>query len=429
MFEGSGADLDEYFVPIVIKCVGDPDQLAGELGPNGRARLDQLKKDYPEFYAGQSATTWKSYWEKNRSGSKMNTAGHKGYFKILIEEWRGEHRQAVLLGYSQGGVVARFLAWMDENLWRVDNNDNQRPEADKGALIAGVITVQAPNRGSPLASPSNGDNVIHAVFGAITSIAGFPPDANPQLAAALWDLTRGELHQHDASNICRGYFDVETLVSLIEAALKDTISGSAKEETLFTAKKWLSGMEALDHPTAFSALQTARLNHPGRVLELIQHIDNTYQGAVIGTNNSLKDFLGLNSWFSPASWLAMGAGLSGPLQKIETQMNLAMAEARPREGGQGVLDGEARRVAELYRNGATICGESPGATINLSPDAHDFVIPSVMQAIGPVVVSGGVPQSPPRFLGNIDIPTTHISGDKGAVAKSRTLLKKLSSKL
>ena len=44
---------------------------------------------------------------------------HAGLYEIVASEAREHDRQAILVGYSQGGLVARFLAWVAVYEWRL----------------------------------------------------------------------------------------------------------------------------------------------------------------------------------------------------------------------------------------------------------------------------------------------------------------------
>ncbi|HEY4220011.1 MAG TPA: hypothetical protein VGO62_01685 [Myxococcota bacterium] len=149
--------FDEYFVPIPVKCIGVPEQV----GAAARARgapvdddaLAAFCRDYSEYFTHASATFVQRYWDRGFSGAptsarpprhpvecnevRMHTLAGVGYYEILLA-WnrRAGHEgdRHVLLGYSQGGLVARFLAHLDEHVFRAD-------------LVRGLVTVQTPNFG------------------------------------------------------------------------------------------------------------------------------------------------------------------------------------------------------------------------------------------------------------------------------------------
>ena len=66
--------------------------------------------------------------------SPKGEAPHAGLYEIVATQARAQQRPAVLVGYSQGGLVARFLAWMDEQLFE-----------PKYRAIAGVVLVRVPD--------------------------------------------------------------------------------------------------------------------------------------------------------------------------------------------------------------------------------------------------------------------------------------------
>ena len=125
---------DEYFVPIAVKCIGDPDGFLARLGDrmsaDGRRRFEALRTDFARYFAFTDTLggelPWHSYWEPFPMSNPLWKVGmftrtdgptpYAGLYEIVASEAREHDRQAILVGYSQGGLVARFLAWMDEQL-------------------------------------------------------------------------------------------------------------------------------------------------------------------------------------------------------------------------------------------------------------------------------------------------------------------------
>ena len=74
-----------------------------------------------------------------------------------------------------------------------------RPEARS---IAGFITVQAPNSGSPLANCGNAGTVARGLFAVSTGVLSFPvppPGPNQELGKALAALAGGTLSTPEGS--------------------------------------------------------------------------------------------------------------------------------------------------------------------------------------------------------------------------------------
>lgn len=191
---------NEYFVPLAVKCIGDPDGFAsrwsGQFRKGGLARWQQLRRRYAHYFDPASgpgdSLHWSKFWKPQFIGDAMAmntvagaTTRHSpglGLYELLrLERQPGE--RCILVGYSQGGFVAHYLAWLDEYLFE-----------PKDRAIAGVVTVQAPNYGSPLARLGNEDNVAEGLFLAISALAGLSaPDPFALLAHAIKGLAKGEL--------------------------------------------------------------------------------------------------------------------------------------------------------------------------------------------------------------------------------------------
>jgi hypothetical protein len=133
------------------------------------AAATKLIADFPQYFAPGSGQ-WKSYWTLAGTAGMFTAPsgagrpdGYRGLYELIVEA-ADKTGPGVLIGYSQGGLVARFLAYMDELLM---------PPTKR--CIAGVITVQTPNHGSPLANghPANVQSV-DGLFSILTSVAGYP---------------------------------------------------------------------------------------------------------------------------------------------------------------------------------------------------------------------------------------------------------------
>jgi hypothetical protein len=126
----------EYFVPIAPKCIGSLYETS-----QGRAKelLDNIKAYY-EQVAKQSP--YQTFWDQEMHGYQMQTQDYTGYYALLEKT-----APNILIGYSQGGLVSRYLNYLDKNVFQKN-------------VIQGVITISSPNFGSPLANSENIASII-----------------------------------------------------------------------------------------------------------------------------------------------------------------------------------------------------------------------------------------------------------------------------
>lgn len=423
---------DEYFVPIAVKCLGDPvafrQRFAAEMTAPGLQLLDTIVAAYPEHFAAAPGATpaFQGYWKVN-TGVGMVTRPYVGFYEaIASDSAMQDGARAVLVGYSQGGLVARYLAFLDEYLFK-----------EEARRIAGVITVQAPNRGSPLANRANADHVSAGLLAVLLGFVGLsipPTGENRALGAAVEDLVKGKLVDNTR------HFDVGALCALLDAAIGDALRATsgrksdsnpaARLDLLQTLRKWVTGLVPLPYITAFADLSTSTFGTKGAVLEaLLTHpLMRTYHGAVVGTDSQLDDFVGaglngfqrgvlnLFRWMGrlpPTLRAAQEAYRRGPMDEAPVLQRLVAA-------GQTVAP-EALKLADEYVTGM------PAGRTTIPPYAHDFVIPSVSQVL---------PEGPePFFLGNVVNPKgSHISGGSSRnrdsdVARVKAMLKDMAKRL
>lgn len=388
--EGDG--YNEYFVPIAVKCIGDPNaflaEFDGDMTDAGRALLQRIRLGQPEHFEPEHHPRFRAYWETG-DGTAMYTRPGVGFYQLVARDLRPDE-QAVLVGYSQGGLVARFLAFLDEYL--------MRPAARR---IAGVITVQAPNAGSPLANSRNADQVALGLFGVLSGVAGFPIPpcgAHSKLGEAALQLTCGTLMAPDGPR----HFDISALCGLLDAAIVDAkgrLDSADKVELLSTMRKWLSGVEPVpSYITAFADLNTANLDVRDSVLQLVaaNPLQATFHGAIVGTDNRLTDFIsaGLPWYMRPVfdTWIRK---LESPVHQAEQAYSRIALDER------GTL--KALDAANALASASTYFEGRPSAGGGIAPQAHDFIIPSISQEM---------PMGAPEFfLGNAINPRgTHLSG-------------------
>ena len=411
-------DWDEYFVPIPVKCIGDPAGFMSRLGPRfsatGAVAAQQLIADFPQYFTPTSGGPWRGYWTKTGTVGMFTAPsgpgrpdGFKGFYEILVDAVdKYNAGPAVLVGYSQGGLVARFLAYMDELFMPLDKR-----------CVAGVVTVQAPNHGSPLANadPANVNSISDGLFSILTGVAGYPISPvdvqmkvhDPATSAMLRAIVRG-------SPTAKGsQADIHIPALLLEAAVSDAGTNKKSENFPATARKWLTGLLPAPSPappTAFCDLDPRNLDKPSTVLGRLHRfsLKDTWHGAVMGSDIRVNDLLaaGRNwlvrlaircvpGWLGVADTLAAIEKPWGQICMDETVSGAAMAP-------------EESRVALAYMAGVRVFGTGT-KSVKVLPRAHDFVIPSVSQAMHLFDDPQG--PRPPKFLGNALNPKgTHISG-------------------
>jgi hypothetical protein len=396
---------DEYFVPLAVKCIGDPDGFLKRLGnrmtDGGVEQFNQLRTDFAKYFLlpDNGRAGWRRYWEpfKMRDalahvGMFTNPAGeasHAGLYEIVASEARAQDRQAVLVGYSQGGLVARFLAWMDEQLFH-----------PKQRAIAGVVLVQSPNHGSPLADTANADNVSAGLLGILVCLAGFPivGGADPQTRQAIDALVTGQAPP--GSPVWR--FGVGAICGILDAAIRDASpKRPGRYDLLRTARKWLTGLSEEKILTAFDDLDPAGLDDPRTILGRLTAVPlaRTFHGAIVGADTSLDDLIleGRN-WL--VRWLVRRLVARHWFATVEDSYARIAMDETAANVPRGALH---KTIAALYQMGL----EEHVAGIALAPFAHDFIIPSVSQALYTLPS----PAAGDFFLGNkLNARATHISG-------------------
>jgi hypothetical protein len=143
-----GTKVDEYWLPLPIKCFGDPAVFRAKwLDTSDAAKVtlfDGIMNEYKAQF-DQLASYWTGPAHDRRT--KMGTTPSLGLYDILQNYSKADDIKNILVGYSEGGVVARFLSFIDEHL-------SKRP------IIKGCITVHSPNAGAVFATPRNADRVV-----------------------------------------------------------------------------------------------------------------------------------------------------------------------------------------------------------------------------------------------------------------------------
>ena len=196
----------------------------------------------------------------------------------IAREAHEDHRPGHPRRLQPGGRWQRFLAWMDEQLM----DASQRS-------IAGVVLVQTPNHGSPLANPNNADNVSAGLLGILTGLGGFPivGAANPNTRAAIEAQVAGIAPA--GSPVWR--FGVGAVCQILDAAIADTPASEPDRcDVLRTARKWLTGLLEEKVFTAFDDLGPAGLDNPRTILGRLATtpLTQTFHGAIVGGDTSAR---------------------------------------------------------------------------------------------------------------------------------------------
>lgn len=246
---------EEYFVPIAAKCIGSMFNLN---------KLASIKGYFQNIYGLAGNNFYDYFWQNPviaGNTSKMITKNNIGYYEILKKTYDETGRKNILVGYSQGGLVARYLAFLDEYVF----GDN---------IIHGVITVQSPNYGSPLADPTQGNQIVdEGVIGSALTMASMYPNV-------FIELTK---HLQNATNFTtvtgQNNLSVNELINGLYLGNKKVLNKTEKKgkfalwfnDVLESGIKWTSGLNG-NKDSAFSDLNPQNLSKPESVL----HSVNTY---------------------------------------------------------------------------------------------------------------------------------------------------------
>jgi hypothetical protein len=377
--------FDEYFVPIPIKCVGNDlgsTFWRGCLSQRGEVRFHELKAHLAArferpFNPGRAKATIGRHF----GDVQMNLLDRSlGYYEILQRaKSQNDNAMNMLVGYSQGGTVARYLAFLDEQV--VDPSRR---------CIHCVVTVQSPNRGSPVAAVAKSTDVLRAMLAILLSLPKWlPPDFR---STPLWTFLAGTPGTGGTLAAVNGLLDSE-LDSWPEVSENERL-----RETWLTARKWLSGLSGVED-LAFWDLDPARLAQVGSVLQAINDypLASIRHGAVIGSDNRLANFA--KALLHDAPWYVrlLVWFKSGTVRDL-----LAQADGIYKDDAMSLPTDTPGSLAVEYRDGV------PKGRYQLDTPlpagAHDFVIPSASQLLIPGSNTG-------LHLGNIvNADASHLTG-------------------
>jgi pimeloyl-ACP methyl ester carboxylesterase len=411
-FDGTAehAQHDEYFVPIPVKCVRDPRAafwLQTAATVEGRQRLDAIAKAldrrFPKKQApaelgqrGQHRDRHDASRAKDAVGSffgdvTLNLVDSVGYYEILRRATQQTGAKNVLVGYSQGGTVARYLAYLDERI-----------AAPGTQCIHGIVTADAPHRGSPLASSAKKPAVSTAAIAILLALMQWLPQPLPPATGAapspIWEFLKADGNRS-------GFVDF--INELLDAEMRSVPEDDKRFRVWRTARKWASGLSGIPD-LAFWDLDPEKLKVDDSVLRAIHAypLERTFHGAVVGSNSELTNLIELLLSTRGALYELAGRLLRSAIEKFVQPASAIYAEL--------VLDfhtrdGDANAdYAALSRSYAT--GVAAGVDRldrAIPPKAHDFVVPAVSQLLLD-------PNGSPLHLGNhVNPGASHLSGADG----------------
>ncbi|HEY6911212.1 MAG TPA: hypothetical protein VI356_17670 [Myxococcales bacterium] len=384
MHEGSAA-YDEYFMPIPLKCAGGlgSDFWKANASPDGLSRLAELGEhlarrfpaDRPFDPAGARAAVGPFFGDVRMNFQDKSL----GYYELLRRTTDATGAQNVLIGYSQGGTVARYLAFLDEHVVKPERR-----------CIHAVITVQSPNRGSPVAAKAKEADVGRAMLGILLALSGWIPKDDFR-ASEVWSFLTRQQQRNTLVAFVNGLLDAEL------RTWPESEQNRRLRETWISARKWASGLSGLED-LAFWDLDPARMAEAGSVLHAIATwpLRTIQHGAVIGTDNGIHNLVDAaihgSAWYIP---IAAGA------VEDKVRQYVGQAEDIYNNDAMSFPPGTAGTVADEYLQGI-----DPGRYKldgALPKGAHDFVIPSASQLL--------VPADSPCHIGNLVNPkASHLSG-------------------
>ncbi len=409
----SVSQYDEYFVPIPVKCFGDVNDPGVQAFWNrtldgGFARLSAIidPQINPCWNKDDNGESFDRFWLPDRPGDlpghveggpklfgdiRMNTVERRGLYQILSEHAvlhgsEGALRRHVLVGYSQGGLVARYLAYIDEHL-----------VLPKKRCIAGIFTVHAPLRGSPLATPTLDGHVLGALLAGVACLVRAIPAAKRHQLQVWGQLVPpaspiGQVGRREA------IVDVREICRVLDAAFVDANNAQLTDlaELLRTARKWVSGLHH-DTDLAFADLDLCQMEAEGRVLNAVATTDLSIpHGATVGTDWHLDGVVdaALKSWMPCLGGLIVhifGNKIRALVDPLEDVIRNDAMDAMPLQS----MASESPILQGFLANWKVDNGP-------LQAHDHDFVIPSASQL--------ELDTGEPTFLGNHVFQTTHMSG-------------------
>ncbi|MCB1307200.1 MAG: hypothetical protein KDK30_03420 [Leptospiraceae bacterium] len=395
--------FDEYFVPIAVKCIGrffEPAAVQEILKERAEQVDQKLLKNIREYNQKQGQKDWLQFWQEDvltRPGSRMNTKDGIGLYEILLRSPNN-----ILIGYSQGGLVARYLAFLDEHVFKQN-------------AITAVITVGAPNYGSPLADAQNK--------------AGIQAAVGEMVATLLY------MYGEPYSKTIRAFRD-DFKLNTVLAMLEDTVLGLRAQNSLNdtekkvqcvaeAAWKWAGGLA--DNPNnAFSDLRLCNMDgdESGNfsVLSLVNRpayrLNRIRLAVVINADNNINVLLNQATGDFYRRVLVphifqglkfMRNTITANLGRVSVLMNELMTEHAylsdaANSGNAPGKNKDAERIRKLLHEGGEYRQEFSQHTVThtFRPHCGDLVIPAVYQTLPP--------DAPTQHPVVVNLKSNHWSG-------------------
>ncbi|MBN2735853.1 MAG: hypothetical protein JXR70_02655 [Spirochaetales bacterium] len=275
-------EIDEYYVELALKCLGNKSKTCDQ---DAQILLDNIRD--PGHNRCFAPETFRDYWNyKGYKGKKfeipstlkMATAEYQGFYQILEQT-----KPNILVAYSQGGLVAWYLAFLEEKIF----NKNKKEDP----VIAGFISMDSPNYGSPLANPDNAETVKQGICDALLEFTR--EESSFGIPRKIKALTRhlGIKHVYRLMDFLGVLFLYSPFIGLSDFSA-----------TIRTFRKWTFGLDAR-YVNAFDDLNITNIheNNEGpeqtkfSVLNLLHQEENyltqTPFACVAGCNNKISDIL------------------------------------------------------------------------------------------------------------------------------------------
>lgn len=377
----------EYFVPIMPKCFGKyldnpPSELVGNI------------KDYYENEAKQ--LPYKEFWKDDPARDyRMKTDSLMGYYEILEQT-----APNILAGYSQGGLVARYLYWLDKYVFKKN-------------VVSAVITVSPADFGSPLANRDNKDEIFLSLF-EIVKIAltgtGFGGEDDRVKHKTLRQKVAAHLEEEVVMMFLKHIWEhndkkIEGTEDLTQEEKEKRAKFSAFLQTLHD---WLGGLNN-DPNNAFFDLNLMRMepNYSEKAAKYsVLASTNNGSGAdagesdpplygIMSGNNSFGDFIFDIAFDIIRIELEKCVSTHPVLEKFVEWMGLDLT-GKPISLGQGELEKRIEQIDYVYNNKImreyptkpltnkivkeVIAGHETGvADPEIPAKDQDFIIPSAYQ--------------------------------------------------
>ncbi|MBT8338790.1 MAG: hypothetical protein HKP58_05635 [Desulfatitalea sp.] len=372
---GSGNQLmpdEEYFVPIAPKCIG---ALFDSAEPQPKQILDNIRHYYEE--AGQSA--YQSFWDQQTVNYQMQTPKYQGYYTLLEQT-----APNILIGYSQGGLVARYLNWLDKNVFKKN-------------IIQGVITISAPDYGSPLGNSENIQSILRGLWQICLVLQGLDDKSFATDISQYLSVDRVISFLHDVRK------EIQSDTHLKALNPRDREKNKIASNLLEELYNWLGGlrddpnnafydlnifrMEPNYSATAAQYCVLASINQSlttpcpisGLVSADMKSEDFLYDAAVMAFVRRLEKRLESNQKLSSLlhlpdnHWVQLKNEPIRLSQRIFDKIDVIYSQTIMHENHAKPISNELiQKVIHWHEQGVT----SP---ITVKANAHDFIIPSAYQ--------------------------------------------------